>query len=610
MSAFAQNQLLNYRQPWKSTCSPVRYDNEMKSKKPSELPRVAVSVVIVSHNSSPLLVECVLKVLASSIDVEVIVSDNDSTDGSIEVLDDLELKDRGVRVVRNGRNLGFAAANNRALALAGGEYVLFLNPDCLVLPDTIARMVAALAANPDAGMAGCLIRNPDGSIEENCLRRMPTPTSLLAELLGRTKTIASGSDVEAISGAFMLVRRSDLDRLGSFDEGYFLHWEDLDLCRRFRDAGRKILFVPDVEVVHFKGRSSDRRPVWVEWQKHKGLMRFLRKFHLRGGRVLLYPAVAAAIGGHFLLRAIASSPKAQLAPEMAWPEHSEDDGREVWVFGATSLVGRYLLPRLLAAGYRVRAFSRDLASASIGVSPRLTLRACDINDAASLPSDGRPSAIINLAPIFAFSNILPALGRLGVRNVIAFGSTSAFTKADSTDEGERSLAMQLSEGEAAVRRECEAAGMRWVIFRPTMIYSFGIDRNVTRLAGFIRRFRFFVLPGEGKGLRQPVHADDLAKACLDMLAHTEGWNRAYDLSGGETLTYRTMIEAIFRYLGQRARIIPLPDGFCRAAVGVARLIPGYRNVNLAMLKRVDKDMNFPHDEATRAFGFMPRKFLS
>lgn len=573
-----------------------------------------VSIVVVAFNSGALLVECMIRALGSMFPLEVFVSDNGSYDGSIDVVEYLARSDNRLHILRNGHNLGFAAANNRALALAPGRYVLFLNPDCLLQPDTIDRMVEALEIHPDAGMAGCLIRNPDGSEERSCRRESPTPRSLFGQLLGGNREEARPVPtepiaVEAISGAFMLVRKVDLERIGSFDEGYFLHWEDVDLCRRFRDAGRNILFVPDVEVLHFKGRSSRKRPVWVEWQKHRGLIRYFRKFHFPSWPAPFYWPVAAAIGLRFLIRAAAPGVRTSAEPPMAVNLPSSDRESEAWVFGATSIVGGYLLPRLLAAGYQVRAFCKDPTKANIGVSPRLTLHALDMRGPGVLAMDGSPSIVINLAPIDALPGLLPALAQRGVRDVIAFSSTSVVTKADSTEASERHLARSLLEAEAAVGQACESAGMRWCILRPTMIYAFGLDQNVSRLARIIRRLRFFPLPGKGSGLRQPVHADDLARACVQLILCGMGWNRIYTLSGGEVLTYRAMLEAIFRKMGRPPRIVQLPEYFLRATTAIARRLPGFRDVNTAMMKRTDTDLCFPHEEATRAFGYSPRRFL-
>ncbi len=196
--------------------------------------------------------------------------------------------------------LGFARANNRALGHAAADFLLFLNPDCLIEPDTIARMRAVMEAHPEAGMAGCLIRNPDGSEQAGCRRESPTPGKAFVRAFGvgrwtgRSGVGASVArdfvragdplppgpvPVDAISGAFMFVRRNALETVGPLDEGYFLHCEDLDWCERFRRAGYTVLFVPDVAIVHDKGGSSRSRPVRVEWHKHRGMVRFYRKFY-------------------------------------------------------------------------------------------------------------------------------------------------------------------------------------------------------------------------------------------------------------------------------------------------------------------------------------------
>jgi GT2 family glycosyltransferase len=255
-----------------------------------------VSVVIVNFNAGDDLLASVESALASTVEVEVIVVDNASTDGSLAALAKRFEGHPGVRIVRNDANLGFARASNAGIALARGEHVLLLNPDCRVPPGTLAAVREALDARPDAGMAGCLVQNPDGSEQAGCRRRLPTPGRAFVRAFGLSRFNIGGSErfpdfvlagqplpdgpteVEAISGAFMMVRRGALDRVGLLDEGYFLHCEDLDWCQRFRQAGFAILFVPGATAVHDKGRSSRDRPVRVLWHMHRGMVRFYRKF--------------------------------------------------------------------------------------------------------------------------------------------------------------------------------------------------------------------------------------------------------------------------------------------------------------------------------------------
>lgn len=257
------------------------------------------SVVTVNFNAGRMLAECARAVLASAAHLELIVVDNGSTDDSLQVLREATAGDTRMVVIEAGSNLGFSRANNLGIKSSRGDLVLLLNPDCIVARDTIARMRAVMAAHPEAGMAGCLVRNPDGTEQPGCRRAVPTPWRSLVRTLGLARLfpgqrkvfddfVLAGqplptqpTPVEAISGSFMLVRRSALETVGLLDEGYFLHCEDLDWCMRFRAAGLAILFVPDVEVVHHKGYCGRDRPVRVLWHMHRGMVRFYGKFFRR-----------------------------------------------------------------------------------------------------------------------------------------------------------------------------------------------------------------------------------------------------------------------------------------------------------------------------------------
>ncbi|MDB5459577.1 MAG: epimerase [Caulobacteraceae bacterium] len=269
------------------------------------------------------------------------------------------------------------------------------------------------------------------------------------------------------------------------------------------------------------------------------------------------------------------------------------------VLGATSLIGRFLMPRLAAAGVRTFALSRTAAGRDGWM--RGDLGAADLETL--LPT---ARTVLSLSPIWHLPQALPALNARGMQRLVAFSSTSVFTKAASPDPYEREVVRRLSEGEAAVRAFCEANGVAWTILRPTLIYAEGQDRNVTRLAGLIRRFGVLPLYGKGGGLRQPVHADDLAGAALAAAASSETHNRAYDLPGGEILTYRQMVERVFDGLGKRRRILPAPQWLWWLAFTLARpLLPG---ATTQMGARMGEDLTFDSGPAKRSFGWNPRGF--
>lgn len=272
----------------------------------------ALDIIIVAHNSGELLFECVCAALASNVPVKVVVVDNASTDASLDRLQTLAEGDQRLVLLRNGMNQGFSAAANRGVATTSADFVLLLNPDCLIEPDTLDRMLELADAHKDAGMFGCLIRNFDGSEQVGCRRAIPTPAKALARVLHwrrggfdqvGAELPAGPVPVEAISGAFMLVRRSAIDKVGPLDDGYFLHCEDLDWCERFNRAGQTILFVPGVEVRHAKGASSAGRPIFVERHKHAGMLRFYRKFFRDAYPAPLWWLVWAAVWTRFALKA-------------------------------------------------------------------------------------------------------------------------------------------------------------------------------------------------------------------------------------------------------------------------------------------------------------------
>lgn len=255
-----------------------------------------VSVVVVNYNAGILLLDCVAQALEQA--QQVIVVDNDSTDLSMQWLAERFPDNPRLMTKLVGKNLGFAAGCNVGLQMANQDYLLFLNPDCVLGSGSVTRMLTTLRSDPTVGMVGGLLVNLDGTEQGGGRRAVPTPWRSFVRAFGlnrfshrwpklffdfylHTQPLpTSPIEVEAISGALMLVSRAAVDDVGIWDEAYFLHCEDLDWCMRFRQRHWKILFVPDAPVVHHLGHSSRVRPYFVEWHKHKGMVYFYRKFFL------------------------------------------------------------------------------------------------------------------------------------------------------------------------------------------------------------------------------------------------------------------------------------------------------------------------------------------
>ncbi|MFC4729310.1 glycosyltransferase family 2 protein [Coralloluteibacterium thermophilus] len=263
-----------------------------------------IDAVVVTYRSASTIEACLDALLAADGVASVTVVDNASDDGTRARVEAVQARDARLRLIANGGNPGFGTACNQGAARGGAAWVALVNPDCVVAPDTLSRLRAHAGADPDIGLLGADLVDAAGVRDGAARRREPT----LAAMLGGGAALALPVDagatlqrVDACSGALMLIPRALYAQLGGFDEGYRLHAEDLDLCRRVREAGRVVAVANDVRVVHLRGVSSRSRPVFVEWHKHRGLWRYFARFEGRSAGPAKRLFARAAIWGHFAL---------------------------------------------------------------------------------------------------------------------------------------------------------------------------------------------------------------------------------------------------------------------------------------------------------------------
>lgn len=274
-------------------------------------------VVIVNYYAGMLLADCVSSVFAAGA-ARAIVVDNHSMDGSLEYLEHA-VKNEKLVVIRNDKNLGFAAACNIGAKASSAQHVLFLNPDSVLAEDALTKMSAVLDATDDVGIVGGFLCNPDGTEQPGGRRVFPTPKRAFMRAFGLSRWARFFPEVfsdfllhteplpdkpvpvEAISGACTLVKREAMNDVGLWDEGYFLHCEDLDWCMRFKLKGWKVMFVPDARVTHLWGACSRSRPYFVEWHKHRGMLRFYKKFFHHQHPGLLWGLVVVGVWLRFVL---------------------------------------------------------------------------------------------------------------------------------------------------------------------------------------------------------------------------------------------------------------------------------------------------------------------
>jgi N-acetylglucosaminyl-diphospho-decaprenol L-rhamnosyltransferase len=266
-----------------------------------------LAVVVVNHNAGDFLRRCLAstEAAAGDIAVEVVVVDNASRDGSASAV----ARDSETRLIENRGNRGFAAAANQGIAANDAPFVFLLNPDAEITGGTLAALVKVARERPRAGAIGCLVRNPNGTIQPSARRIPGLLESLMHAFLGpflpgnrwsRSYTMAdwdrgSEREVEWISGSAMLLRREALDEVGAFDEGYYMYVEDVDLCTRLRSAGWKVLFSPEVEVVHEIGVSARGQSRRMAFAHSASIYRYFEKHRARGAAALLKPLVRTAL---------------------------------------------------------------------------------------------------------------------------------------------------------------------------------------------------------------------------------------------------------------------------------------------------------------------------
>lgn len=268
-----------------------------------------VDVVIVSYRCERLLRDCLgsLHDFPPSRPTTVFVVDNASRDGTAEMVRD-EFGD--AVLIEADENLGFARANNLAIRRGRGEYVLVLNPDTRITEGALDHLLRTMDSRPDVGICGCRLELEDGTLDHAAKRAFPTPLGALAHFAGiggragaphalaqyRAPDVDRGP-VDAVNGAFMLVRRRALDEVGPFDEGYWMYMEDLDLCYRFKEAGWLVWYDPAVAVTHVKaGTTGKHRSARLTYAFHYGMYRFYRKFYAprrsAAANALVYAGIA------------------------------------------------------------------------------------------------------------------------------------------------------------------------------------------------------------------------------------------------------------------------------------------------------------------------------
>jgi len=258
----------------------------------SGLSMVDVSLCIVSYKARDFVRDCLASVSKNTrkSTLEIILVDNNSQDGTVEIVAN---HFPTVKLIINDKNVGFSRANNQALKVSKGRFILWLNPDTVLLPNALDTLVAFMDSRPDVAIVGPKVLNKDRTLQGQCRRGFPTPWAMfcyfsgLSELFPHHKLFSKylmtyqnenvAHEVDAVSGSCLLVRREVMDKIGLLDEDYFMYGEDLDYCYRAKKAGWKVYYTPEAQVIHYGGTASRKKPFRSIYEFHRAMWIFYRK---------------------------------------------------------------------------------------------------------------------------------------------------------------------------------------------------------------------------------------------------------------------------------------------------------------------------------------------
>lgn len=251
-----------------------------------------LSIIIVNYNVKEFVQNLLYSIekARQNYNIEIFVIDNASDDGSVEIIRE---KFPYVNLIANKTNIGFGAANNLAMSKSSGRYLLLINPDTIVKEDTFQKMIEFFDSHPDAGIAGCKVLNPDGTLQLACRRSFPGPWTSFTKVTGlstlfpKSRLLARYNltyldenktyEVDAVSGSFMMMRKDAYDKIGGFDEQFFMYGEDIDLCYRTQKSGYKVYYVHGTEIIHYKGESTKRSSIDETKVFYQAMHLFVRK---------------------------------------------------------------------------------------------------------------------------------------------------------------------------------------------------------------------------------------------------------------------------------------------------------------------------------------------
>ena len=607
----------------------------------------AISVVVVSYQTGPALWLCLYRLLQQQGVGEVIVVDNGNPPEVSQHLQEMMRSYPRLHYVASGGNIGFAAGCNLGASHATGKYIALVNPDAIIMEHDGLWKLATLLADgqnftPRPWLAGGVLRYEDGREQRASRRAIMTPQNAMAEGIGLTRLFPDSfaavnihhtplpdhpAPVPAVSGACMMMERAKYQQMGGFDEGYFLHMEDMDLCLRVQQQGGSVWIHPQVDILHYRS-TSKASTLFVEKHKTKGFCRYFgthyaaEKWPVRAAKLAAWARYSLRIVTSFFselqpvqhLKAPYGLRQAQAILRGMHAAYAEGlagkgAGTVIMVTGASTSVGLFATGRFLAMGCKVVAVCRR---SQVGYfHPNLVWVHAELEQPESFYAvvQNHPCHyLLHAAPVPYLPKLLDSMAQIGIERIVMLSDEALlYAQPKGTPQAQLAWLSKVKEAEHYIADKTPALNIEWVILRPCLAYGAGIGGRLRALADHIDRWRICPMPIKAKGMRAPVHADDVARAVIYAIIKPEAHGKAYALSGGEIVQSKILPYRLGHVMNVRARVLPLP---CFKLL-LTLLHPLFKNAvpHPSLADALQQDLVFHDERVTTELNTQPRPFL-
>ncbi|MDA0966804.1 MAG: glycosyltransferase [Rickettsiales bacterium] len=595
----------------------------------------SVSVVMPSYHTGPVIIRAIKSVLSQKYLKELIIVDNGNSDYVRGKIEEYSLKHDAIHIISGQGNIGFARACNLGAHEAKGNYLLFLNPDCILPTNSFQKIINEIEKDDDVWLAGCKLVNPNGSEQKGNRRNLLTFKSLAAEWfglhrflniprfeLGKTHISNKNNYVPAISSALMMISRDKFNQIGTMDKSYFVHIEDLDLCFKVNQMGGKIAFLYELEVVRY-GTSDDITKLNLNKHRAKGLAYYFRKnfngAYFPGAILLIWIIIYLRFffqASFYLLKKIKNKfcnpflTKDEIKCYKSFVESYKEFEKEckdipkdskynisnrspVLITDTESETGISILRRLLAANIDVVALYKNNY---IDIyHPKLVWIKSDINNKnLDLPKNTTVKTVFYTSNFDYIAPFLEKFAAIGTKRIIICCPLNASNKKDIIEKD--------------ISRICSKKEIDYTILKTPIVYGLGANIYFSPIHEFIKKFGRFPVKRSNFKIYSPIHADDLAISAIKILNFKETYGKSYNLIGSDKeLSYKKMIEKIFKSLNKKQKISN--SRFWLLFYKLYTKFTNSKDINTDIRKYKEERFIINSDEAKKDFDFYAGSFL-